>query len=292
MARARDQTVTQQDLAEYLATQDDFALELYIYRLARELGLQASHGGTYTDPLTGKPRQYDVRASANIGNHLIALAIECKSLRVSYPLLISRVPRAERESFHAVIDSREAPPGSLGIREPLAPDCEVLILDAGQSLYTVGEPVGKSTAQVGRNERGELISADAEVFDKWSQALSSAGELIEYAEDAYERHGFRHFYTCVLPILVVSDDVLWIADYSEDGVLLGDPQQVGEATIFVDRYHSAPAGFRGFRFRCPMSHLHVFTRSAVRGFLEQVSKPGQLWESIFPKKATPRRPVA
>src|SRR4051812_45222497 len=87
MSKRRDKEITAEDLGEYLNTQDDFDLELWVYRNAKERGLVASHGGTYDDPITQKPRQYDVRAESSVDHHGIALAIECKSLTTSYPLL-------------------------------------------------------------------------------------------------------------------------------------------------------------------------------------------------------------
>lgn len=47
MAKVRDSSITVEDVKEYLATQDDFALELFVYNQARTLGLNATHGGTY-----------------------------------------------------------------------------------------------------------------------------------------------------------------------------------------------------------------------------------------------------
>lgn len=80
MAKYRETPITAEDLTEYVTTQDDFGLELFVYAKARELGLSATHGGTYIDPVTEKLRQYDVRASAVQlpSGRRIDLAIECK----------------------------------------------------------------------------------------------------------------------------------------------------------------------------------------------------------------------
>jgi hypothetical protein len=58
-----DKPDTAADLKEYLASADDFAFEREIYSVAKGLGFQVQHAGLYTDPVTGKPRQFDVRAS-------------------------------------------------------------------------------------------------------------------------------------------------------------------------------------------------------------------------------------
>lgn len=91
MAKISEAPIGSTDISEFLATQDDFALELFVYHEAQNLGLDVSHGGTYEDPLTHKSRQYDLRASRICGDNRIDLAIECKSLRQSFPLLISRM---------------------------------------------------------------------------------------------------------------------------------------------------------------------------------------------------------
>jgi hypothetical protein len=88
MAKFCNTPINAADLREYLDTQDDFALELHAYRMARAHGFSAFHGGTYEDPATKKTRQYDVRASFALGAKHIDLTIECKSLKRSYPLLV------------------------------------------------------------------------------------------------------------------------------------------------------------------------------------------------------------
>jgi hypothetical protein len=109
MLKQDDVPITSADLQEYLARQDDFGLELFVYSMARSLGMAATHGGTYADPVTKKPRQYDVRAHLARDDLRIDVAIECKSLRPSFPLLVSRIPRIPEESYHQVVDSFERP---------------------------------------------------------------------------------------------------------------------------------------------------------------------------------------
>src|SRR5438309_4953914 len=104
-----DHIITADDINEYLSTRDDFALELYVYHEAMELGLLATHGGTYVDPVTKKHRQYDVRAFFERDSCRVSLAIECKRLQPTYPLLLSRIPRAPSESFHQLIEIRNNP---------------------------------------------------------------------------------------------------------------------------------------------------------------------------------------
>jgi hypothetical protein len=190
MARVRDTPITTADIREYLDTQDDFDLELHLYRTATQLGLVASHGGTYEDPITKKHRQYDVRAWAERRQQRLDLAIECKALRPSFPLVVSRIPRAADESFHHLILSHTREPDSGEVYSRIDLDrARTLPMDGRYSIYGQGEPVGKSTTQVGRNDKGEFVAWDGEAFDKWSQALASADDLVNGASGAHERHG-------------------------------------------------------------------------------------------------------
>jgi len=62
--------ITSDDISEYLATQDNFDLELFVYRTLLEHGITSSHGATYLDPQLGRARQFDIRASVaflNVG---------------------------------------------------------------------------------------------------------------------------------------------------------------------------------------------------------------------------------
>ena len=78
--------ITAADIGEYLESTDDFAFEREVYSVAKGLGFQAQHAALYADPVTGKPRQFDVRAAISLGQNEVALAIECKSLTEDFPL--------------------------------------------------------------------------------------------------------------------------------------------------------------------------------------------------------------
>ena len=288
MTKLRNSDITTDDVKEYLNSHDDFGLELDVYRKATQLGLITSHGGTYEDPITKKPRQFDIRAAGESGNRRIELAIECKALRRWNPLVVSRVPRAADESFHQIVVSLDAAifRPSDGRTYPLTmpymdKQGKSISLTEGDSVYKPGDQVGKSTNQIGRNLSGELVSGDAEVFDKWSQALGSAAELVDKARAAYETHDVEMFLTAVLPVLVVPDGTLWIADYSTDGTLTGVPVKTTTTTVFVARSYSSM--FAGAHV---LSHLHVFTSGAIERFMQSVAtKDDQLWEQLMPEKA-------
>jgi hypothetical protein len=55
--------LTAGDIAEYLETADDFAFEREVHHVAHGLRFEAEHAALYSDPVTDKQRQFDVRAS-------------------------------------------------------------------------------------------------------------------------------------------------------------------------------------------------------------------------------------
>src|ERR1700733_8316779 len=98
--------ITAIDINEYLQTRSDFDLELFVCRSLRECGYVTAHGGTYIDPVKGIPRQFDVRAHAQFHKQFgIEFAVECKSISVDAPLVVSRVPRTDTEAFHELVHS-------------------------------------------------------------------------------------------------------------------------------------------------------------------------------------------
>jgi hypothetical protein len=284
MAKPLETDITCADIEEFLTTQDDFSLELQVYQAARSFELHASHGGTYEDPVTAKPRQYDVRVAEEKSVLRVDLAIECKSLRRSCPLLISRIPRTSEESFHEVVCSFNRPFNIQDAPTMNNANAKAVRLKHMHSLYAKHEFVGKSTAQVARHANGrEFVSTDSATYEKWSQALASAEDLIFDSTYRYQRMAGDDCVTAVLPLLVVTDDTLWVVDYGEDGKPVGKPRLCEEALLYVGREYSRP---RNISFT--ISHLHVYTKAGVMKFLDRIKTDTDLWETIFPLNRLPK----
>jgi hypothetical protein len=265
--------ITQADIAEYLVTQSDFDLELFVDRSLKERGITTSHGGSYFDSVTGKSRQYDVRAYAYIPPHCgIFFSIECKSLAKTFPLVVSRVPRPADDAYHELIRT-------WGRKEMGEDFQDAIRSNERMPLYGADVPVGKKTVQVGREEgkreddKKPFIAFDGETFEKWSQALSSADDFVQVTRQHRGENGSGNFYSLILPILVVSDDTLWVADYS--GMGNSPPQQVRETTLFVDRTYNLAQGV------LKVTHLHICTRSGFVDFLAQLQSSPQTRERMF-----------
>lgn len=260
--RFPEKPITRSDLEEFIKTQDDFALELYVYSLARELGFTATHAGSYTDRITGKTRQFDVRASLSCGEDIhVSLAVECKCLRPSFPLLVSQIPRIPSESFQDVMQSHGVRTNG-GTRNTVVGP-RVNRLKGVESMYCANKYVGKASVQVGYNEGKGFVANDSEVFDKWGQAIASINGMIRDAANLTAPSGSPQR-SVALPVLVVPDDSLWTANYAENGSLQEGPCQADEVQFFIgDSQNYVPDLERVF----VVSHLHIVTKSRLKDFL-------------------------
>jgi hypothetical protein len=267
-ASTNSAALTEADLADYLSAVDDFDLELFALRTLKAHQWRARHGGTYKDPIEGKFRQFDLRATKAFRNRKwqVHLAVECKSLSLASPLVISQLPRASQESWHNVIRCQYGEVGG-GVT-----NCTTLKSNATDwKPYGINQSVGKSTAQPTRKGQS-WGSADREAYEKWSQAVSSSSDLVRVASEGLALTK-THSYSFVMPVLVVSEDSLWAVDYDEDGQR-GRPKRVPGASIFIDR----DVGKDRHYF---ISHLHIYTKSGFSEMLAHFEDEDGLLESIF-----------
>jgi hypothetical protein len=281
MPRLDTAPITQQDIKDYLAnTGDDFRLELEVFNICKTFNFEASHGGTYQDPVTKKTRQYDIRASrvSEQSSFKVQLAIECKCLKPYFPLLIYQTPKAENENYHEIIFSYEPPDPSMHT----VPAAKNEHLTGKYSFYRDFKFVGKSTVQIGKTEqKKEFTGDDSEVFDKWSQALSSADDLISQSANFREKYKTKWFFAATVPILVVPDDTLWAANFSEDGAQVGTPKQADEAIIYIGKNYWHPGSVS-----YTISYLHIYTVKAfkkfIRSFPDEDNPNPHIWDEFFP----------
>ncbi len=285
MPSIRSSPVCADDIERFLAERDDFAFEMKVFQTlqsAEILGerLQVDHGGHYVDSVTGKSRQFDLRAGMTKGLHHLRMSIECKHLSSSYPVLISRVPRPRKDAYHNLIVSK---PRDVAATYEDRPLYHVARAAYGASPYLGETPVGKSVTQVGLSKNGrEFVSGDAEIYEKWSQALASAEDLIWasiYDHDNRGRGEAKNFSrSVVLPLLVIPDGTLWVQDYSAEGSLLGVPAPVDACEFYLGKLFRKDSPF----IRFELTHLHIFTFSGLSSFLAGVDGLTSLWPMLFP----------
>ena len=274
MPKLSPNEITANDIADYLTSEDDFAFEVSMFKACIDAGLRAEHGGTYQDPVTKRDRQFDIRALARDGKLMVRFAIECKNLKLNFPLLVSRVPTMSSENFHEVIISgqREVNPLTTVYEKT-----DTVRMTGNYSMFMPETFVGKSTTQVGRNPNQDFVDGDKEVFEKWAQAVASACELVNEAAHDFELLNHDVAATVVLPILVVPDETLWVADYSKEGILLAPAKKTDRCLIYLRKEASNLPFVTEYWF----SHLQVFTKFAFIGYLKKFGHGEDSWDTLF-----------
>ena len=270
MSRAKIKTdpVTADDIKRYLETTDDFQLEIDVFRMCQEARFNATHGGSYRDQLTGQNRQYDVRAHFSEESRHVRLAIECKNLGAHNPLLLSTIPRRPIEAkFHALVSAAGSGGGRYAVHEFTS------------SLFQRGDPVGKATAKIGvkRSSEDEFVSSDGDVYDKWAQALASCHDLVADTLDDWKTSTRKWSAGTVLPILVLGNDALWVANYDDQGNLAGEPARQDRCSLYVNIVDSRPGNFIDY----PISHLLICTKTGLKQFFDQFRNHGTARDDLM-----------
>jgi hypothetical protein len=152
----------------------------------------------------------------------------------------------------------------------------------GTHLYDSQQQVGKSLKRVKVTENG-FSASDSDIYEKYTQALSSMDELVQSAARDLRPRNAQVLSRAFLPILLVSDAALWIADYSASGKLIGDPRlEADEATFFLGwnyELHNPHDPINPATFT--ISHFHLMTRRRLPKFLEEIQQGGPIWQALF-----------
>lgn len=263
MATTKRNPISQQDILDWLASSSNFAFELRCVKLLNDNGVRCLHGGSYSDPVTKKTRQFDIRAQWSSGRIHARFAVECKNLDPTFPLLVQCVPRTPSEAFHELVLSYDPSlnPETASQARAFQKTCETIRLSHPNSVYEEHAPVGKSCVQVGRSLDGSLSSNDSEVFDKWAQALASSQDLID--SSTTDGPDIRNAcISLVVPVVVVPDDMLWQVVFDSTGNQQSQPTQTDRCPFFVGQGYSASGAFD--RTWITLSHLEFVTTRGLK----------------------------
>jgi hypothetical protein len=270
------------DIRNVVTKEDDFGHEMRVGHVIRSCpAIQVQHGGTYTDSVTQKPRQFDYRCSLRQERAKLSLAVECKNLSPSVPLVVCGTTRREDEAFHDLIESRNGT-FKRGSATLVGLSSVTRRARREDAFYPPNSFVGKSLVRIQTDRNPMVRTQDSDVYDKWAQALSSAVELAESACNSAENLSHTAFFTAVLPAVVVPDDLLWRLVYDENGSVSADPAQVNECELFVGRKIEVGGAegtplFHVFTF----SHVHFFTLSGFGSFLSRMALNQHAWAKLF-----------
>jgi hypothetical protein len=293
--------ISTSDIQKIVNTEDDFGHEMRVGATIKAIpSFSVEHGGTYIDRVTGKPRQFDYRcsltketnaftlqipANGSTGTEAFApfhaatrlvLAVECKNLNASFPLVVCGTVRQKGETFQDLVVSigRSAmlPRGGAGTP---GPGSLVYRAACKQSFYAQGGFVGKNLLRLKPdNSRSAVAVAgpDSDIYDKWAQAISSAVEMADAAQNCARDQ--QLVWSAVIPVVVLSDDSLWKVAYDGDGKA-SNVEQVDHCEYYVGhRITSIPGTFM-------FSHIHFFTLSAFGSFLSKMAVNENAWDILF-----------
>lgn len=269
MAKLKNEPIIQSDLLEYLTSYSDFSFEITVLKMLRKLELEFEHGGHYEDPVTSKSREFDIRAIKTIEKYRVRLAIECKNIRENFPILISCVPRHEQESYHQIaLVSKTIPDSTIHMANIHQSRAKTLGIKNEHSLYKPLDPVGKSTAQIGRGMDDIITANDNELYEKWGQCLSSVNELVERVYwDGDEKDHFDTYLSAVFPFVVVPNGRLWMVSYDENGNRISDPIPTDRCSCFINKDYKMGTHLASTRMW--ISHVEIVTFDGMRSFVEK-----------------------
>jgi hypothetical protein len=274
--------ISPSDIRDIVTKEDDFGHEMRVGHAIRSCaGIESQHGGTYTDSITLKPRQFDFRCWMTKGRTRLSLAVECKNLNPVVPLVICGTARRDNEAFHDLIES------GTGRRERRTVVFTGLSsvtrrASGAYSIYLPNAFVGKSLVRVQIDKM--MRTPDTDIYEKWAQALSSSVDLATDACDFAASSGLSPFITSVLPIVVVPDGTLWKFVCEKDGTVVTDASQVNECEFFVGRNIQVKGPIRTPSFQqFAFSHIHFFTLSGFTSFLSKMAVNDHAYGKLFPE---------
>jgi hypothetical protein len=269
------------DIRRAISDADDFGHEMRVRNLLEVTpAINFEHGGTYKDQVTGKPRQFDFRCSLRKESALLSLAVECKNLSVDAPLVMSGTWRRKEEALHDLIESRTGEYRTEGLLF-VGLSSTTRRSQGDKSFYAPTKFVGKSLLRLKPSKAGLVAVPDADMYDRWSQALASAIDLTSKACDLSKEFGSSNVFSAVLPVVVVANDALWAVVYDDKGDMLDEPKSVNSCELYVGRSITLNEEPKAFSHQFTFSHVHFFTLSGFDSFLERMVTNEKAWEKLF-----------
>lgn len=286
MAKLKEVPIGQADIQEYLDAYSDFTFEIKVLNSLTRLGFDCRHSSVYTDPITQKMREFDIRAvkARKVGKRCsfnVFMAVECKNLQPFFPLVVHCLPRRNEEAFEEMLFSYEDDQetevnkmvGLVSGGDPHAYYAYTIKQHHTLSMYQKGHPVGKSCDQVGRldNHTAEIKGSDSDVFDKISQALNSSYDLVQDAS-RFQRLATYNI-SIIRPVLVVPDDGLWQVLYDSEGNVEKGPERARLVSYYYGK--GWPYTDRNGTKSYNISHLDVVTVSALEEYVSCFNFEGE-----------------
>ena len=253
--------VSETEIADFLKGHSDFSFEVNVLMAMQAGGFACQHGGTYDDPVTSLPRQFDIRATKKINDRIIRLAVECKNIRKGHPLLMFCMPRTEDESFNELFVDCNATALSESSGSTVPYGFGMAKMRGASSTYKVGEQVGKACVQITRDGSGKVVGDDKEVYTKWAQAISSAKDLTYNA--MHDRREGAYSFSFVCPVLVLPNDSLFLIRHDSKGTAISQMEPVRRCSYFINREYK----HFNAKMKYVLSHMEFVTLDGLSELL-------------------------
>jgi hypothetical protein len=199
-------------------------------------------------------------------------------------VIISGRERSESEAFHDLVESRKGghfrtKRGNVFLDVPAA--CVIRRITRNASVYFPQAFVGKSLLQLKKKEGKYTRTRDIEIYEKWSQALASAVDLVDAAGRNATAAANQHIFTFVIPVVVLPDDTLWKVEYDINGKIIQDLRPSNEIQFFVA--HGASPSIEPGDSSDPylFSHLHFVTLTGFAALLLRITSDKEWLRSAF-----------
>ena len=264
MASNPSNPLTASDLTDFIAAESAFALEMAALQALRTLGFDAEHAAAYVDPVTTKIRAYDIRARLVNAARSFRLAVECKNLQRTSPLLVHATPRLPTEAYHTVVKHYRIGDHPFSRADKLR-----------SKVYEAGVSVGRQTDQPTKDDKGKFKSSDGPTYEKWLQAVNGCLDLVQ--ELAAASHSETHF-GVIVPFLVVPVNTLWQVDYDDDGTVVTQVRQVERATLILRHSWTAQISFSPLKY--DISHLEIVALPALSQRVKDLTEAGGLLSDL------------
>ena len=283
--------ISKEDVDKYISISSDFAFELKAFNKLHELESKYSgqceyqHSGTYTDTITGRSREFDIRFSIQSSKYKVIFAIECKNIDSELrPLVAHCVKRTEKEAYHHAIENRYSTVN--GIQKMRSTGYVRVSKLTENSIYghSSNRIVCKSLNQVWKKQEnnkdvtGKVVANDGEIYDKWAQAVSSAHDILN--QECYQLSKSDSDLDCqtvIIPILVVPDNSIYKVVFDETGNVKGDSEIVEYISYFLGTElkidttrlkHNGEADQPSYT----LSHLEVVSLNKLHNIIEAIYK--------------------
>ncbi len=263
-----EQPFTQGEIEQFLADGRgaDFLLELQVARLMDSADFKVELSGRYDDPVSGKVREFDVRAHRTDPwrGTTIWLSLECKNIPVHSPLLVMSSERVSgEEKFEkAVYDDTPTPTSMTTMYN---------IVQVRSLFYNKIHYYGRAMVRLQRDRGSASISTaqkpSTELHSKWEQAVSSLAEKVILVGKGHAQISKEHhFYPCI----VVPNNTLWEVRYNADGSVKDNPTK--RDFVYQHIWKECAFSKRPTQQSLRLSKLHVFTVKGLNEFLVTVER--------------------